>query len=53
MIGQDGVQNEREKKMMEVLKFGRRVVFDRQQSNRELLETHLNSIHESSATKKH
>jgi hypothetical protein len=28
-IGQEGPQNEREKKMMEVLRFGRRVVFDK------------------------
>jgi hypothetical protein len=51
-IGQDGAQNERERKMMEQLKFGRRVVFDKQQSNRALLETHLNAIHETYSNKK-
>jgi hypothetical protein len=32
--------------MLEMLKFGRRVVFDRQLSNKEVLESHINSIHE-------
>ena len=38
--------------MIEQLKFGRRVVFDKQQSNRDLLETHLNAVHETTSSKK-
>lgn len=34
--------------MMEMLKFGRRVVFDKQMSNRDVLERHLTDIHENS-----
>lgn len=29
VIGQNGAENEREKKLLEVLRFGRKVVFDR------------------------
>lgn len=32
--------------MMEMLRFGRRVVFDKQMSNRDLLETHLETVRE-------
>ena len=32
--------------MMQMFKFGRRVVFDKQMSNREVLQNHLNSMHE-------
>lgn len=38
--------------MMNLLKFGRRVVFDKQMSNREVLENHINSMHELSTNKR-
>lgn len=37
---------------MEMLKFGRRVVFDKQLSNKEMLETHISQIHDHSKTTK-
>lgn len=41
--GPKGVE---EKQMMDLLKFGRRVVFDRQLSNKDVLEIHLNTVKE-------
>lgn len=38
--------------MLEMLKFGRRVVFDKQMSNKDVLDSHLNTVHESSTHKR-
>lgn len=38
--------------MMEMLKFGRRVIFDKQMSNRDLLNTHLQCVKELSERQK-
>lgn len=38
--------------MMEMLKFGRRVIFDKQMSNRDLLNTHLECVREMSERQK-
>jgi len=42
-IGQDEPRNDAEKKMMQMLKFGRRVVFDKQMSNKDVLDNHLST----------
>jgi len=45
-IGQDEPRNDAEKKMMQMLKFGRRVVFDKQMSNKDVLDNHLSNMHD-------
>ncbi len=46
-LGQESQNEAQEKFGLETLRFGRRVVFDKQLTNKELLETHLNSVRES------
>lgn len=51
-VGQDEPRSEQERKMMQMFKFGRRVVFDKQLSNKEVLQSHLNSMHEINCQKR-
>lgn len=52
-IGQSGGPNtESERKMMQMLRFGRRVIFDRQITNKDLLKEHLKTIHQQSEERK-
>lgn len=50
-IAQDEPRSEAEKKMLQLLKFGRRVVFDKQLSNKEVLENHMETMREMSETR--
>lgn len=52
-IGQEGAKTESERHRLESLRFGRRVIFDRQLSSKDLLQSHLDTLHEQDSQRRH